>query len=285
MVASLNFNPMLTTNAAGSFSVTADGFWQGIAMDDPALRNELAGGVLSSLETLPMWGGVGIAELIPSTFVSSTPYPDLGPQIQRANSLTGALALTGFSVFDQGHHGIVTPQNNVPLFLSGMSVHFYRLGSGIRIPVACDPALVSLRAGIINPQVSWDFVGQKLVTYEPTQGAIAVTGASWAAGIASFVTAAHNLVPGNTFTVTGLLPAGYNGTYTVLTAPDNTHLTAALAVNPGAFVSAGTIVAGGGALNVKVLDILTTNCKTVTWDPVNLVANWNSNGACALILL
>jgi len=36
MVATLNVNPMQTTNAAGSFRTLSDGFIQGVAMDDPA---------------------------------------------------------------------------------------------------------------------------------------------------------------------------------------------------------------------------------------------------------
>ena len=286
MAATLNVNPMQTTNAAGSFGVLSDGYIQGISEDDPALRFELAGGILSSLETLPMWGGVGIAELVPATFSSTTQAPELGSLIQRANGLTGSLALTGFSVFDQAHSMINTPQSPVPLALNGMSVNFYRLGCGMRIPVQCDPALISLRSGIINPQVSWDFSGQKLVTYEPTEAAIAITAASWSAGVASFTTAAQNLVVGNTFTVSGITPAGYNGTYVALTVPDTTHVTVALATNPGgAGTVFGQINASGGALNVRVLDVKATNCMIVSYDPVSGFATWNRNGACALILI
>ena len=129
MSQSLSFNPILTTNAAGSFNIQSAGYIQGVALDDPAIRNTLAGGVLALTETLPMWGGVGIWETTPSTALGSTAGV-LGGNVGRATGLTGATALTGFSVFNQAHHMINTPQSPVPLALPGMSVHFHRLGSG-----------------------------------------------------------------------------------------------------------------------------------------------------------
>ena len=103
MASSLNINPMATTNAPGTFRILSDGFIQGIAMDDPAIRNFLAGGVLSPNETLPMWGGVGISELIAPPDSATTHTTALGNDIQRATGLATTLALTGFSVFDQAH--------------------------------------------------------------------------------------------------------------------------------------------------------------------------------------
>ena len=43
-MANLSLNPMATTNAAGSFGVQSDGFIQGVALDDPANRFNLASG-------------------------------------------------------------------------------------------------------------------------------------------------------------------------------------------------------------------------------------------------
>lgn len=198
MSAQVSFNPTLTTNALGSFSIESNGLVQGIANDDPSARNELAGGQLATTETIPMWGGVAIYEKIPTGN-----YGNFGGAVGRAASQA---TLTGFSVFNQAHAGLTSPQSPVPLFASGITISFYRLGSGARIAVKVDPALVSLEGGLITQQVSWDYTNQQLVAYDTV-----------------------------------------------------------------------------AALPVKVLQIDTSNCKTVTYDASTGFATWNNNGACALI--
>lgn len=168
MVSSLGYNPVQTTNATGSFNIESTGWVQGVAMDAPAIRNSLAGGVLATDETLPMWGGLGIYENVPGA-PSPGPGVVLGGVVGRATSITEAAAksLTGFSVFDQAHHMAQTPTSEVPVSLSSMSVHFYRFGSGARIPVKCDPALIDLQGNIITSLVMWDFVNQMLIAGTP----------------------------------------------------------------------------------------------------------------------
>lgn len=151
----ISLNPNATTNAAGGFSTNTDGYIQGNALNDPAVRYQLSGGVLAAAETIPMWGGVGIAEAVPAGA--------LGGNITRAANLA---ALTGFSVFDQNYAAINTPQSPVPLIGSGGMVNFYRFGTNARLAVACDPALVSLVNGSVKAQVSWDFTNQLLIAYD-----------------------------------------------------------------------------------------------------------------------
>jgi hypothetical protein len=130
----ISINPVITTNAAGTFSVTLDGLMQGMAMDDPAVRYQLTGGQLAPTETLPMFGGVPIAEFIPPT--GNLWDPSLQNSIARA---TAALAPSGISVFNQNHAMINSPQSNVPQADIGMLVNFYRFGSRARIAMAMDP--------------------------------------------------------------------------------------------------------------------------------------------------
>jgi len=162
----LPFNPYSTTNVVGSFQAQSGGFIQGIARPDPAVQNELAAGILASTETIPMWGGVGIQEFIPSSTAQT------GGNIVRAASNT---VITGFSVSNQNTAALKTPQSEVGVTLSGGQVNFYRFGSGARIAVACDPTLAAaLLAGTVavNGQVSWDFTNQKLITYDGGVGAL-----------------------------------------------------------------------------------------------------------------
>ena len=48
-------NPVVTTNAPGSFNISSEGYIQGTALNDPAIRNELAGGVLDIAASGPIW--------------------------------------------------------------------------------------------------------------------------------------------------------------------------------------------------------------------------------------
>lgn len=158
---SINLNPYVTTNAPGTFGVYSDGLVQGTAMADPATRYALAGGVLAGTETLPMWGGIAIQENIPgATTVLNNQA--LGGNVLRAAAFAN---ITGFSVFDQNYSAVNTPQSPVPLVNNGGRVHFYRLGSGARVALQIDPALVNLDGTIITSQVSWDFTNQRLVAF------------------------------------------------------------------------------------------------------------------------
>jgi len=175
MSASISLNPMQTTTAAGLFSTNSNGFTQGDAQDDPAVKFALAGGVLSTSAVTPLWGGVPILEYIaPQTYpapAGSGPGSPLGATVIQA---ADNASITGFCVFNQAFAGITTPQSNAPLYSPGMSVNYYRLGSNARIPLKIDPALVSLDGSIITTQVSWDFAANQIIAYDAGVGALKV---------------------------------------------------------------------------------------------------------------
>lgn len=293
-MANISFSPTQMTNATGLFNTSSDGYVQGFAMDDPAVRFALSGGVLASSETLPMWGGVGISAATPG--VAGNPSGVLGPLISRATSLSSvgaAGSLTGFSVFNQNYSGIVTPQSTVPLSGSGQQVNFYSLGSGARIPVACAASLVSsLPGNIETQQVSWDFVNQQLIPYEGSFGTVTITGATWAntsGGQATYTVGTNltsELSAGDLIVVSGVNPSGYNGTWAVVSVTSTTVVVAlAAAASPGSYVSGGSIAAGGGALPVKILRVSAGNSMTVSYNSTTNQASWVKNGNAALILI
>ena len=158
---------MVTTNAAGLFNVNSAGFTQGDAQDDPAVKFALAGGVLSTTAIVPLWGGVPIAEIIPTAqegFYSGDVQPGtdtLGGTLIQADAET---APTGIAVYNQAFGGITTPQSTAPLYSPGMSVNFYRFGSGARIPLPCDATVVALAGSSIVETVYWDVVNFRLTT-------------------------------------------------------------------------------------------------------------------------
>jgi len=161
MANSISINPLATTNAAGSFSVHSDGYVQGFALPDPAIRNFLAGGVLSTAETLPMFGGLPVFENIHAASSNGA----MGNTVGRATAYANVV---GFCVYDQAHAFVSTPQSPAPTAGAGATIPFFRMGSKARIAVEIDPALVSLSGGLITQQVSWDFTNNKIIAFSTT---------------------------------------------------------------------------------------------------------------------
>ncbi|HIB0509442.1 TPA: hypothetical protein ACWSZD_001682 [Escherichia coli] len=286
-MANLSLNPMATTNAAGSFGVQSDGFIQGVALDDPANRFNLASGTVATTETKPLWGGLPVAELLPG--VNSSPR---GSTIRRAVSLA---ELEGFTVFNQAHNGLTTPQSPVPLYASGMSVSFYRLGSNMRVPLKASAQVVALgTAGAsVKTPLAWDFVNNQVTTAAAAAFAgadIDTTAVTYSNGVATATTAsAHGLTAGQYVKIRGVEPAAYNGTVVVLTVPSTTTFTYAPASAPGGSATTqGTIGAVAQAditLPVKVISIESGNSKTVSYDSATGFITWNNTDSCALVLL
>lgn len=303
----LSINPVITTNAPGSFDISSTGYIQGQALDSPNARYNLAGGVLAQTETKPMFGGVAISELIPGGTAGSGRSSTLGTTIIRATTVPIAQTtatkpagmITGFSVFDQAHHMISSAQSPVPQASNGMGVHYYRMGSGARIAVACDPALVALDGTIVTANVSWDFTNSVLQPYLASGGTEAVTSMTWAntnGGQMAIVAAAATLVGavGDIVTISGATNTGtggaavVNGSFVVNTFTDSQHFTVLNRQAAGVVATiAGTILLnyGVGLLPVTVLDIEVGNSMTVVYDPVTGFATWNRQGTTAVILI
>lgn len=303
MTATIPFNPFVTTNATGSFNTTASGLIVGTAYGDPAVRYQLAGGVLSTSETLPMPGGVGVYEdMATFTYSATATIGDLGPTIGRATNLTAYsnTALAGFSVFDQAHAMINNPQSPVPLSGSGDIVNFYRLGSLARIAVQCSASLSSLYGGTTSPEVSWDFVNQMLVPYTPGYSANTITNATWASTSGGQITFTVSTNPttlvfaGDNILVTGVVcspttPNGFNGTWVVVSTSSTTIVVTASSLTSataGTYSSGGSVNAAvGGALPVKVLDVEIGNSMVPVYNSTTGFWTWNRSGNAAVILI
>ena len=310
MTAILSANYVNTTNAAGTFNVESSGWVQGMFIDDPAIRNELASGVLAMTETLPMWGGVGISETITpvgtySPPSSLPPVGALGGWISRATNVTTGAAgqLTGFSVFNQAYGMVITTASPVPLAGSGMQVNFFRLGSGARIAVACAPSLVSLDGMVITSPVSWDYVNQQLIPYVPAYVTANSTAVSYnsTTGILSltFAVAPLGAGAGDSYDGTYLSISGITGTGTdvaklagdfplVTTTTSGTVLELQAATGltvSGLGATSAVLAAGGGALPIKVLEVDSGKSMTVNYSSVTNTAAWNYSGTVAVILI
>lgn len=312
----ISVNPYATSNAGGSFNTTSEGFIQGVALDDPAIRFELAGGTYLGLSqpNMPMIGGAAITEgirdgaagvgtLPPAGNASLGNFIDYATTVTAASGANAALGqITGFSVLNQMYNGVSTPQSPAPTFGAGQGVGYFRLGSGMRVPVAMDPSLVSASGYLITSYFSWNFQGQFLQPYDASTATVAISSMTWAAtngGQIAVVTSAATVVAGvgDIVNISGATTTGtggnnaVNGNFVVNTFTDNEHFTV-VAANPGGATYYGTISVGSavvnegaGVLPVKVLSFDVGNSMTYAWDPVNSVANWNRTGSTAIILL
>lgn len=286
-MANLSLNPMATTNAAGSFSVQSDGLIQGVAMDDPSNRFNLASGTVIATEATPMWGGLPVAELLPGT--ASSPR---GSNVRRAKSVA---ELEGFSVFNQAHNGLTTPQSPVPQFASGMSLSFYRLGSNMRVPLKASTQVVALgtSGASVRTPLAWDFVNNQITTVAAASysgAGVDTTAITYTGGVATATTAsAHGLTAGQYVTITGAVPAAYNGTVVVASVTSATAFTYVPASAPSGAAttqgSLGAVTAADITLPVKVISIESGNSKTVSYDSDTGFLTWNNNDSCALVLL
>jgi phage tail sheath gpL-like len=69
-----------------------------------------------------------------------------------------------------------------------------------------------------------------------------VSGVTWATGNATYTTSApHGIAVGAQVTITGVNPAGYNGTFTTITGTTGSTIVVGIATNPGTYVSGGSV--------------------------------------------
>jgi hypothetical protein len=80
---------------------------------------------------------------------------------------------------------------------------------------------------------------------------LAVTGATWVGGVATYTTATHGLTAGDYVSITGMTPEGYNVRGLVIECPLTTTFTVAITADPGTFSAGGTVKTIYDLINVK----------------------------------
>jgi phage tail sheath gpL-like len=127
-------------------------------------------------------------------------------------------------------------------------ISFSNIPSDIKIPlyyVEVDPSM----AGLPVLGLPGLLVGTMLAA--ASSGSI--TTASWTASQATYTTAApHGLAVGATVTISGLSPAGFNGTFTTVTGTTGSTIVVAMPSTPGAFVTGGSYTTLGSTGSVNV---------------------------------
>lgn len=164
MTAAVTINPAIQSNFAGSFFATSEGYTQGDALDDPAIRFTLRKGVVSSSASVPMWGGLAIAETLTNASftvgAANPPQTDLLSILTPGTSVTAgnAACITGFTVLNQATAMFQSAQSRVPQAPAGGAINFYRMGSGARVPLLANPvAAAAWAGGLVSPTtIYWD---------------------------------------------------------------------------------------------------------------------------------
>lgn len=167
---SISINPAQQTAFPGTFALSSEGYQQGDALDDPAIRFSLRKGIVSPAATQPMWGGLAISEALAPGGVgvgATNPSGSLGSILTPAANISAGTAgfLNGWTVFNQSTALIGTAQSRVPAAPSGGAINYYRSGSGARIPLkALAAAAIEWKAGAtVGPQdIYWDTVNLQL---------------------------------------------------------------------------------------------------------------------------
>ena len=149
-MSSISFNPTITTNISGGFVLSTEGYVQGVFLDDPSMRTQLEGGQVGSGVTQPLWGGIAVAlnvQAVGANAQGSTVVP-----------ATSAGTIDGWTLFNQGMAGIITPSSQVPLYAGGASINFARVGSLLRVAVAVENTTIlnALANAAANVALYWD---------------------------------------------------------------------------------------------------------------------------------
>lgn len=160
---SITLSPAVTTNAAGTFFDSSNGYVAGgMASADPAALQKLRIGTVAAAATALLYGGVGLTVNTPSSGSLA------GPQVNVATAIANLL---GFAVWDQAAAGIVTPQSPAAVYGPGQTMSFFSFGSGacIALPISNANAANLLNVPE-NTQLSWDYTNQVVIPFTGSGG-------------------------------------------------------------------------------------------------------------------
>jgi hypothetical protein len=145
---SVSFNPNLTTNISSGFVLDTDGYVQGFALDDPAMRFQWEGAQVGGSTVL--WGGLAV-----SLTLQGVDKNKQGSTIVPATSLT---TINAWTIFNQSMNGIITPSSNVPQYAVGASLNIVRPGSLARLCVGVENLIIldALATSAPNVSLYWD---------------------------------------------------------------------------------------------------------------------------------
>jgi hypothetical protein len=144
----ITLNPNATTNISSGFLLQTEGYVQGFAQDDPAMRYQWEGAQVGGSTVL--WGGLAV-----QVNLQGVDSNMLGPVIIPS---TSAATINAITIFNQSMNGIITPSSNVPQYAVGSSLNIVRFGSLARVCVAVESTAIlnGLADAEANVALYWD---------------------------------------------------------------------------------------------------------------------------------
>jgi hypothetical protein len=179
-----------------------------------------------------------------------------GSQLYYQTTSTGAA--TNFLYTDAANQGVqvygdiaadaATTTFNTQTFFKG---YVREYGKKYKDSVLADTGKTGTGANIVNVLLSNETDLDILKDDTFVAGAKAITTAVWTnATTTTFTSTSHGYVAGDIVNITGVVPTGYNGVYTVSSAATNTFVVA-ITANPGVYTSGGNAGSIYSMINVK----------------------------------
>jgi hypothetical protein len=154
MAATITFNPYATSVSQSSFLLQTDGFVQGVFLDSPTTRYALEGGYVAASQATPIWGGLPLSIVVPAPGAGGS-SSNLGAAVTLATALAN---IDGWSLLNQSSAGVITSTSPSPLYPSGASINFGRVGSGMLVCLPVNPAAVNtIASGASNQAIYWNY--------------------------------------------------------------------------------------------------------------------------------
>jgi hypothetical protein len=111
---------------------------------------------------------------------------------------------------------------------------------------------------------------------------VAITAVSFTPTTATYTASGHSFVAGNVVVITGLLPNGYNGTFTISSVSGSTTFTVPNSTNTSVTDQSGLATPGGDFVNSSVVPVLAANTEQLAaTDAAVALAVADANAAAA----
>lgn len=253
---------LVTTATATPLSVVAAARWTGsAAMVTTASPHGLSAGQLTTVSNVSPLGYKGAYNLATVPSATSFTYalaanPGAYPFVATVSAATWASNTAAITT--PAAHGLSTGQrvaisNVSPAAWNGSYTITVQDATHFSFTLASNPG-----SYISGGQVSFP-----LSTVVPSGSPVT----SWTAGTATINTAAmHGLISNQFVTISGISPSTYNGTYRINVSVGN-QFTYALASNPGAYSSGGSIAIAGATSTVMASPVVAATLTSAVWAP------------------
>ncbi len=151
-----------------------------------------------------------------------------------------------YALLTNGSLGVLLPGSFNPVIVDGAIKAIVNDTTGDLYKLYLSGALSVMAVG----SMTWTPVLTDVSSVTPSG---AITAATWVSGVATITTPAglpQGFSVGQSVTISGMTPTGYNGTFTIASVLGATQFTYALTTNPGAATAFGSVAPSAGGVNV-----------------------------------